>query len=128
MSLLGVIDSLATGTYTVTRRAKGTWANGRYTKNETTTTFEIKAVEMPAFNMNRIIAGRDYKHTDQGQHATSIRVLYTKTELYTVRDGFDPDVVSLDGADWTVTRVEKWDHKGRVHYRVIVSEQLHGAA
>lgn len=128
MSLLDSITSLATGTYTVTRRAKGTWASGRYTKNPSTTSLQVVAVAMPAFNMNRIIAGRDYKHDDQGQYATNIRVLYTTTELYTVNEGFDPDVITIDGAQWTVTRVEKWDHTGRVHYRVIVTEQLQGAA
>jgi len=29
---------------------------------------------------------------------------------------------------WTVTRVEKWDLTGQVHYRVILSEQLKGAS
>jgi hypothetical protein len=128
VSLLDSITSLATGTYTVTRRAAGTYVNGRYVKGPVTATLQVVAVEMPAFNMNRIIAGRDLKHDDQGQYATSLRVLYTIDELYTRRAGFDPDEVQIDGSTWTVTRVEKWDHTGRVHYRVIVSEKLDGAA
>jgi len=128
MGLNDTITGLATGTYSVTRRVQGTWASGVYVPNPSTTTFSIIAVEQPAFNMNRIIAGRDLKANEEGQAVTSIRVLYTTTELFTRKAGFDPDTVSLDGALWTVTRVEKWDLTGQVHYRVILSEQLKGAS
>ena len=128
MSLLDAISSLATGTYTVTRRGVGTWANGRYTKNPSATTLSIVACVQPAFNMNRIIGGRDLKHDEQGQSVTNVRLLYTTTELFTRTDTRDPDEISIDGSDWTVTRVEKWDHTGRVHYKVVVSEKLNGAA
>lgn len=128
MSLLDAIASLATGTYTVTRRATGTWSAGRYTKNASSSTFNIVASVQPAFNMNRIIGGRDLQHTDQGQSVTNVRLLYTTTELFTRNATNDPDEVSIDGSDWTVTRVEKWDHTGRVHYKVVVTEKLFGAA
>lgn len=125
-SLLDTIAGLATGTYTVTRHVTGTWANGRYTKSASPTTFDIVASVQPAFNMNRIIGGRDLQHTEQGQYTTNVRLLFTITELFTRRPGFDPDEISIDGSTWTVTRVEKWDHTGRVHYKVVVSEALHG--
>lgn len=128
MSVLDSIASLSTGTYTVIRRATGTWANGRYTKNPNSSSFQVKAVVQPAFNMNRIIGGRDLKHDEQGQHVTSVQLMYTTTELFTRTETHDPDEVVVDGATWTVTRVEKWNHTGRVFYKVVISEKLEGGA
>lgn len=128
MSILESIDSLATGTYTVTRRAAGTWVNGVYTPNPITTTFTIRAVVQPAFNLNRVIGGADMRHLDEGQFIWDTQVLYTQTPLVTRTTTNDPDIITIDGDDWTAFRVEKWDLAGQVHYRVIMSRKTDGAA
>ena len=126
--LLDTINSLATGTYTVTRRPKGTWSNGVYVLNASPTTFTIKAVVQPAFNLNRVVGGADMRHPDEGQFIWDTQVIYTATPIFTRTDLYDPDIISIDGDDWQAFRVETWNLVGQVHYRVILSRKTDGAA
>ena len=128
MSVLDSLDSLLTHVgITVTRHAIGTYTNGVYTP-AAPTTLTIDAVVQPAFNLNRVVGGADlHAHVDN-QSATDVRQLHTRTELRTRTPTNDPDVLTLDGADWTVIRVEPWDLDGERHYHCVLSKITHGGA
>jgi hypothetical protein len=114
MSLLNeVIESLSTGTYSVTRVLQGTYTQGRYTAGATTT-FEISACEQP-------VEGRKLQPQAEGEHADEIRVLYTNTELRTRTPQVEPDVITIDGEAFEVFRCEKWKGLGQTQYRVHAS-------
>ena len=129
MSLLETIDDLATHLgVTVQRRLKGTMTNGKYVQNAPTT-FTADIVLQPAFNLNRVVGGANLDAKVDLQHATDIRVFYTRTQFFTRSATTDPDVIiDLDGADWTVARVETWTLGDDTHYRVICTRVTMGAA
>ena len=130
MSVLESIDDLVTDTVTVQRRATGALVHGTYTA-AAPTTFTADIVEMPAFNLNRVVGGVDlHAHVDD-QSATEVRQLYTRTEMRTRTPGNDPDIITgFDGADWTVARVEKWvdGETGDTYFHVVVTKRTGGAA
>lgn len=130
MSVCDSIDDLITDTVTVQRRASGTMLHGTYTA-AAPTTFTAAIVEMPAFNLNRVVGGVDlHAHVDD-QSATEVRQFYSRTKFYTRAPGNDPDViVNFDGANWTVARVEKWvdGETGDTYFHVVVTKQTNGAA
>lgn len=128
MSLDDSIDSLLTDTLTVQRFAKGTYVNGIYVPSSPTT-ISIGAVVQPAFNLSRVIGGADLGSKVDGMHAWDVRVLYTRTLLYTENPGFDPDVIQLDGANWTVQRVSEYKlGTSAVYYQAIITKQTGGAS
>lgn len=137
MSVMDSIDDLITHgdgapnpALVVIRRAKGAYVDGVYVPSETTNTFPVNAVVMPAYNLNRIIGGADLKALVDGQKVTDIRQLFTRVQLRTRGENppLDPDVVELEGALWTVVRVERWDGDGDVSYHVVITKQTAGAS
>lgn len=130
MSVLESIDDLITDTVTVQRRASGTMVHGTYTA-AAPTTFTADIVEMPAFNLNRVVGGVDlHAHVDD-QSATEVRQLYTRTKFLTRTPTSDPDVITgFDGADWTVARVEKWvdGETGDTFFHVVVTKVTKGSS
>jgi hypothetical protein len=105
-----VISTYNTGTYTVKRYANGTNANGHYTP-ATPTTITIKASVQP-------LSGRDLKDLPEGQRADDLRTLYTTTRLYTVSANGNPDVITIEGDRYRVTKVEYFGILSG-HYRVL---------
>lgn len=128
MSVLDSIDSLATDTLTVRRRATVAPVNGKRALGPATT-FTCVAVVQPAFNMNRVIGGANLSAREDLQSATDVRQLHTRTELKTRSPGFDPDeIVGFEGANWTVRLVEKWVIDDEPHYHVAIAKQTGGAS
>ena len=121
------IDGLANATMLVTRRAAGATVNGIYVKGAATT-FSVDVVLQPAFNLNRVVGGANLEARVDNQKVTDVRVFYSQIALVERTLTTDPDVVTYNGADWTVARVETWDLSGETHYRVIISKQTHGGA
>lgn len=133
MSLLDVITSLQTdndgpGTYVVTRRAAGAVVNGRYARGAVTSTFSITAVVQSATGMQRIVPGKDMHAHADGQTVDDTYELHTETPLLTRSASNEPDFVTIEGADWVVMRVERWEMTGDVFYRAIVARDTSGAA
>lgn len=110
MSLSGVIGRFKTGTYNVTRTAVGVRVNQVYVPGATTV-IPIDASIQP-------VSGRMLQDLPEGQHAEESRLVYTRTELKTRTPGTDPDIISIDGEDYRVTRVEKYGTISGGHYRV----------
>lgn len=131
MSLNESIDALATGRYTVTRTAKGSYVDGIYTTGAAST-FIISAVQEPATGLQRVVGGFEMRTGADGQHSNDIRVIYTRIELFTRSDNYEPDLISINGRNYTVFRCEPWDlayYEGsnEVHYRALASRVTQGA-
>ena len=128
MSLDETIDDLVTHTVTVQRTPKEALSMGKPVAG-TPTTFTADIVLQPAFNLNRVVGGANLAAHVDGQHATDIRVFYTRTQFYTRSSTTAPDVIqNLDGANWVVARVETWTLTDETHYRVIVTRDTGGSA
>ena len=127
MPLLDTITSLATGSYTVTRWAVGSFTDGIYAKGAPTT-FAIRAVLEVATGMQRVVPGRDMLGEPEGQTVNDVRILYSKEELRTRQPDQEPDEVTIDGSQWLVFRVEWWNLGGQVHYRTVVTRKTAGAS
>lgn len=114
MSLRGVISALATGTYTVTRRAAPSYGtDGRLTLGATST-LSITASVQPVTGRATIAVPEGYRGEEQ-------KVIYTTTELRGYSDAPAapmPDTIALNSETWTVVRCEKWEGlSGSPHWR-----------
>ena len=114
MDLSGVLDSLGSGTYTVTRRTVvGTGYDASGVKAEpTTATFSVSGLLHPA-------AGRDLQRLPEGQRTREVRAMLTPTLLRTAGGGFEPDLIAADGDTWEVSIVERYAEIAN-YWRVVV--------
>ena len=132
MGLLDTLDSLAglgnSGVLPVARSVTGTFdAVGKYIV-ATPTTFTVTGIIEPATGFSRVVGGQDMISDEQGQHTNDVRVLYTATQLFPRTPTNDPDLITYQGVQWTVFRVEKWDLTGQVLYRVLFTRETDGAS
>ena len=97
-----LIESLSTGTYTITRRVAGSYVNGIYVPGATST-FTIIAAIVPA-------TGRDLLRLPEGRRSVETRILFTtSTMLVGAQAGTnDADLVTVDGDVWEVQQSEAW--------------------
>lgn len=116
MGLRGVIASLQTGTYTVTRRAAGAYVDGRYQPGATSTV-EIVASVQP-------VTGRTLQDLPEGQRGEETRVVYTETEIRSHGPGIEPDRITLDGETWICIRSERWQGLGGTHWRAYFQRDI----
>jgi hypothetical protein len=86
-----------TGTYVVTRTARGTVAQGRYTPGATATLNCVADVQD--------VTGDHLNDLPEGVSSSNARMLYTTTLLLAESPANDADVVAIDGEDWKVVRV-----------------------
>lgn len=107
MSLNGVIVSLGTGTYTVTRTAAGTRVDGRYVPGATST-FPIDAGIEPA-------TGRELEDLPTGRRGNETIKIFTDTQLVAEDVSEDPDVIAYRGELWTVVKASFWEGFGENH-------------
>lgn len=110
MSLLDSIASLSTGSYTRTRYAAGSTADGVYTPGAPSTA-SIVAVVQP-------VSGAELKALPEGRHADDSRVVYSESELRVLPL---PDSVTIEGAEFEVFKAKRWDAFGDTYYRAVVS-------
>lgn len=104
MDLAALINSFATGTYAVTRRAGGSYVRGIATDGSSTS-LTIRASVQPA-------TGRDLVRLPEGRRSTETRVIYTVTQLYADGPTYQADRVTIDGSVWEVQHVETWAQPG----------------
>lgn len=104
MSLIGVIASFKTGTYTVFRRAANTIVNGRAVLGAESS-FTLDASVQP-------LRGDDLKVLPEGSHTNKTRVIYSASELQTRRDGYEPDKIIINGEPYEVFLCEPWEAFG----------------
>lgn len=100
--------------YLVTRTAEPTFATGIGTAGATSTFYTGPAILRP-------LDGDDLKTLPEGYHAEDARKLLTTA---TLRTEPVPDVVTIDGAAWTVLRVATTTAFGGTHRRVMLARGL----
>ena len=123
MDIGALIDSFATGSYQVTRRASAAPVRGVYGAT-TDSVITIAASVQPA-------SGQDLLRLPEGRRTNLTRVIFTTTELLTGDAGAanEADLVTIDGLEWEVQHVERWqDSNGYdVGYRCIAQQPTSGA-
>lgn len=118
MDLSSLVASFQTGTYTVTRRARGATVRGRV-GDGTTTTLTIAASVSPAY-------GSDLSRLKQGRQSTEGKVIFTTTPIMLGGQGeaYEADRISIGGVNFEVEKVETWNDpvSGGSMYRVVVRD------
>lgn len=119
MSLNGAIDDHATGTYTVTRTAKGPLVQGRPTDGAVTT-YQLVASVQPFDG--------SLKDLEEGQVVENAKSIFAypvdpAIEPHSRAAGIEPDVIDIDGDDYRIEKCLKWDHWGERHF-VITAYKL----
>jgi spermidine synthase len=89
-----------TGTYAVTRTARGVLALGRYTAGAVTTVQIVADVQH--------VSGDMLRDLPEGVRTEEVRIVYTTTQLYAQDTTHDPDVIAIDGDTWRVFRVDRF--------------------
>lgn len=113
INLAGVVQSLASGTYTVTRRGATTYDAAGLVVAPTTSTLSAKGSMQPA-------SGRDLQRLPEGSRARESRVFYTDTLLYTGTPDHEADRVAADGFVWEVGNCEAWGDLGNYYKAVLL--------
>lgn len=115
MNLAGLVNSFATGTYTVTR-STSTIVRGKR-QIDTQSTFTIRASVSPE-------TGLDLERKAEGHTDFVSRQLFTTTELTAGGQGadYEADKVTIDGVEWEVSKVATWKDpvSGGTAYRCVV--------
>lgn len=118
MDIAALVESFATGTYNVTRRAAATVNRHGIKVPGESTTIPIRASITPA-------SGRDMIDLPEGRRAGETRTLYTTTALVVGGQDaeFEPDTVTIDGEEWEVQTVARWQIWGAssTGYRCLVA-------
>lgn len=128
MSLLDSIYGFQTGVYTITRRVTGSFVNGNYVPNPTTSTLSVRAVIQPAVEIQRVTAGRDMREREQNQQVDDVQIIHTDTEIKTRSPTHDPDVVTFEGDSWVIIRVEKWVFGGTTFWKGVMTRETEGGS
>jgi len=89
-----------TGTYTVTRTARGVLAQGRYTGGAQSTLDIVADVQH--------VSGDMLKDLPEGVRSEEVRLVFTTTQLFTESPTHDPDMIAIDGDSWRVIRVDRF--------------------
>lgn len=102
MDIASLMTSFATGTYTVTRRARGSVVRGRV-QDGSSTTVSITASVSPS-------RGLDLMKVPEGRRTNGAMTIFTTTFLYVggVGESYESDRISIGGATWEVAHVETW--------------------
>lgn len=107
--LSDAIASLGAATYTVYRTAQGAFVDGVYAVGAVTT-FDIQA------NIQDT-SGEKLENPPEAQYASSLKVIFTTTELRTRTLTNEPDKISIDSKIYEIFQVDHWDFFGSEHYR-----------
>ncbi len=113
MSYTGAITALASGTYQLDRRAAGTTVDGIYTPGAAATS-TITASVQPVGVGRR--GGAFAKSLPEGRSAEDVRTVYTLTEL---RCAPLPDLLTINGEQFEIFQVERWDGLGQTYYQAL---------
>lgn len=108
MDLSSVVDSLASGTYAVTRRAAGSVTNGIYTPGGTTT-LSVKASVQP-------VQPEEVQRLPEGTRINDAKAVYSAFPLKAASEagGTPGDLITIEGAPYEVVAVKDWGPLGNV--------------
>lgn len=106
------IALLGTGTYTVKRRGPTTYTNGRRVP-QTPTNLSVTGTLVP-------LTPLEVKRLPDGLRDSETWNLFTPSALVSSQDGAEPDSVVIDGKDYAVERVTRWDAAGGFFVALLV--------
>lgn len=110
--------SLRNKIFTVIRRGAGDYdANGFFKKTNPDTSFQIKASIHPVSGSETLLLPENRREKD-------LKKLITSTELFSVEkgEGTNNDLLIVEGKEYEVFKVKKWDNSIINHYEVYVSK------
>ena len=98
-----MVRSFSTGSYVVTRTARGDTVRGRVEPG-TTTTITIQAAAVAP------LSGDDVVRAIEGRRSNENRYLFTTTQMYIggQDEPYEADTVIVDGKVWVAEHSEKW--------------------
>lgn len=118
MSLADSIADLASGTYTVTRRARPSLSAGRATAGAVARTFSIVASVQPS-------NGRDAQFFPEGTRIVDMRTVWTATEALTNGDAqYVADEIAIAGETFEVVHVPQWHSPDETFWIVYASRVM----
>lgn len=114
MSLNQAIGDHQTGTYSVSRTPERAYGDdGRLAAAGAPTILNVLASVQPA-------SPEQLEDVPDGQSTSDAKLVLTETELRPRKEGVhEPDVITIDGRQYRIHSVEKWDHWGETHYECI---------
>lgn len=112
--LCDVIDLLASGVYTVTRRSPPAYSGGRRLP-PLQAVFTTRGSVQPA-------SGLEIKRLPGGKSNRETMVIFSCIELKTAELGQEPDQIAIDGGVFEVESVQRWAALGN-YYRAIVTRR-----
>lgn len=113
MNMADAIAELETGTYTVKRFGPSVFVNGRL-QAQTPTTLYARGVLVP-------LTPLELKRLPDGARNGEALNLYTSVELRSAQAGGEPDVVTVNGTDFSVERCARWDQAGNYFVATLVA-------
>jgi hypothetical protein len=117
VDVAGLIASFATGTYTVTRTARGSITRGK-TADGTTSSVSITAAVWPA-------VGNDLKRLPENRRTSEAVNLMTSTLLYVGGQGsaYEADKVAIGSESYEISDVDTWTDPatGSIGYRCLAT-------
>lgn len=119
MSLNGVIDTFAQGTYAFTRGSAGAYVSGRWVAGATSVV-NIEGCVQP-------VTGSELQALPEGFHAENTRKFYTKTQVFGITEGATgtgTDRVTIGADEWGVYSVEHWTRSlsGGAYYKALLKK------
>lgn len=106
------IALLGTGTYTVKRRGPTVYVNGRRVV-QAPTLLTVTGTLVP-------LTPLEVKRLPDGLRDSETQNLFTATKLVSAQDGSEPDGVVVDGRDYAVEKVTRWDAAGGFFVALLV--------
>lgn len=113
MRLAGALRAFERGPFTVTRKGASTYTNGR-ASSPVPTTFATKLVVQP-------VSGRELERLPEGLRERELLSVWSPVELRTGAEEHEPDTIAIDGATYSVEKVEPWDKLGG-YWRAIAAK------
>lgn len=117
-----VLARLKTGTYTLTRRAAGSYVDGRFVDGASSTITGVVASVQP-------FPDRERRNLPEGIQTADARVFFTETPVQVADDTakVPGDRVAIGGENFEAIKVEPWGGDLLPHYRVTFVRRSYGS-
>lgn len=111
MNITHPIGKYKTGTFAITRSVAPTVVLGRRVAGSTSTVMADLSIQP--------LTGRQLQALPVARHSQDVRKIWTITELYTVRPGFDADTFLINGEVYEVFQVKEYPR----HFACLAARQ-----
>lgn len=98
-------------TFTIKRLTPGAYVNGFWVEGSSST-FNILATVQP-------VSGLEMQSLPEGRRESQAVKIYTSTQLRTIEDSKNPDILLAFGYEFEIATVEPWQSNLINHYKCI---------